>query len=402
MPMVQRSSASNQCRFTPALWLAGVFMANIATAQGLQVVETDRAIIVRRDTQVVLTYNKVSPSAPHGIASIFERSGCLHPVNSPQGRTVTQMFPVDHPHQNGVFSAWVKTSFDGRSVDFWNSAKGTGQVVHERVVATFQDPERVGFVTDLIHRAIATEPVDVLRERWKVTVYPTDGTYHCFDVETKQTALTDKPLHVKRHHYGGMVVRGPTRWLRDSDPGVREFPDLVREPSRLINSLGSGRVEGNQQHARWVALSGSIDGKPVMIAVLGHADNFRAPQAARLHPTKPYFCFVPCIDGDFSIVRTLLNPDIAISSPTLTPIRSGSIISGSCGPHRPPLRSKLASRSKLKSGAGKGGEPRATRERPDHSRGNRSAGSASGSMSRTVAPGSRETSSPPAPSFRCS
>ena len=31
--------------------------------------------------------------------------------------------------------------------------------------------------------------------------------------------------------------------------------------------------------------------------------NFRSPQAARLHPTKPYFCFAPCVDGDFTIDR---------------------------------------------------------------------------------------------------
>jgi len=37
--------------------------------------------------------------------------------------------------------------------------------------------------------------------------------------------------------------------------------------------------------------------------VLCHADNFRAPQAARLHPLKPYFCFAPCVDGTFTIDR---------------------------------------------------------------------------------------------------
>ena len=40
------------------------------------------------------------------------------------------------------------------------------------------------------------------------------------------------------------------------------------------------------------------------IAVLSHSDNFRAPQTARLHPSKPYFCFAPCVDGEFSIDRS--------------------------------------------------------------------------------------------------
>jgi len=52
-----------------------------------------------------------------------------------------------------------------------------------------------------------------------------------------------------------------------------------------------------------VALWGMIDGNPATIAVLSHPSNFRAPQAARLHPTKPYFCFAPCVDDTFRIDR---------------------------------------------------------------------------------------------------
>jgi hypothetical protein len=52
-----------------------------------------------------------------------------------------------------------------------------------------------------------------------------------------------------------------------------------------------------------VTLWGEIDRKPVSITVLCHKDNFRAPQAARLHPTKPYFCFAPCVNAAFVIDR---------------------------------------------------------------------------------------------------
>ena len=284
-------------------WIAGICLVDVATAQALKLVETDQAIVVRHETQDILTYNKVSPPVPRGIDSVYQRSGCLHPINSPQGRTVTQMFPVDHPHQHGVFSAWVKTKYDGRAVDFWNLAGGTGRVLHERVVRLYREQDTVGFEVDLIHRATTKPAIDVLRERWKVTVYPTDGTYHYFDLESTQHALTEKPLIISKHHYGGMVLRGPTRWLTAKDRWVREHPDLEREPSQFVNDLGSDRVRGNHQHAKWVALTGSLGNKPATIAVLSHTDNFRSPQAARLHPTKPYFCFAPCVDGTFKIDR---------------------------------------------------------------------------------------------------
>ena len=51
-----------------------------------------------------------------------------------------------------------------------------------------------------------------------------------------------------------------------------------------MNDRGSKRVKGNLEHAKWVALTGRIDNAPTTIVVLCHPDNFRAPQAARLHP----------------------------------------------------------------------------------------------------------------------
>jgi hypothetical protein len=235
---------------------------------------------------------------------VYARSGFLHPVASPRGSVVTATFPLDHPHQHGIFSAWVRTSYGGRPADFWNLAGRTGRVMHERVVSTFEQLDSAGFEVDLLHR-IETDPsVDVLRERWKVTVHRTDPGHRCFDLETVQSALTDTPLVIEEYHYGGFAVRGPVRWLTAKDVDTRNKLDLVREPNEMLNSLGSDRIKGNHEHARWVALTGNVDGRAVSIAVLCHQENFRAPQAARLHPTKPYFCFAPCVDGQFPIDRS--------------------------------------------------------------------------------------------------
>lgn len=277
--------------------------SDVAIAGPLTIEESENTITVKQDGQTVVTYNKVSPPVPEGLDKIYERSGCLHPVGSPKGRVVTEMFPPDHAHQHGIFSAWVNTTYDGRPIDFWNLPGRTGRVLHERVVSRFQDNGKAGFEVDLLHRAVADPAVDVLRERWKVTVYSTEGTYHCFDLETVQTAITDKPLTIKKYHYGGIALRGPTRWLTDKDGYAQESPNLALEASDFVNDLGSTRAKANHEHAKWVALTGRIEGKPVSIAVLCHESNFRAPQAARIHPTKPYFCFAPCVDEAFAIDR---------------------------------------------------------------------------------------------------
>lgn len=270
----------------------------------LQLHEDDATISVHQNGQSILVYNKKSPPVPDGIDPVYHRSGFLHPVSSPAGNVVTATFPIDHPHQHGIFSAWVRTTYDDREIDFWNLAGGTGRVLHQRVVSRFSTDNATGFEVDLVHRAVQEPVVDVLRERWKISVFPTDGQYHGFDLETHQQALTDTPLMVSQYHYGGVVLRGPVRWLTSKDKAKSTAGSPQREQSHFVNDLGSDRVRGNHEHARWVCLNGFIDSKPVSITVLCHADNFRAPQAARLHPTKPYFCFAPCVDDSFVIDRT--------------------------------------------------------------------------------------------------
>jgi hypothetical protein len=283
------------------VWLFGWEVAG--AEQLLHIEQTEAVIAVHQDGRPVLVYNLQSPDVPDGIDPVYRRTGFLHPVHSPQGLTVTATFPVDHPHQHGIFSAWVKTSYDDQPVDFWNLAGGKARVLHERVVSTFATADSAGFDVDLIHRVESTPPVDVLRERWKVVVYPTDGSHHRFDLETVQTAITDKPLTVHKYHYGGVALRGPTRWLTPNDAESKQKPDELREPSSILNDHGSDRIVGNHQHAKWIALTGMQEGRPVTIGMLCHQANFRSPQAARLHPTKPYFCFAPCVDGEFTIDR---------------------------------------------------------------------------------------------------
>lgn len=269
----------------------------------LRVVDDPSTITISANGQPILVYNKQSPPVPDGIDPIYRRSGYLHPVLSPQGKMVTATFPADHAHQHGIFSAWVKTTWNDRELDFWNLAGGNARVLHQRVLSTFANENGAGFEVDLIHRAEQAPVVDVLRERWKVMALPTDGSYHKFELQTIQQALTDKPLVVEKYHYGGFAVRGPMAWLsaKDSDKSLGE--NAPRIGCDFLNDLGSDRLKGNHEKARWVAMSGQVNGEAVTITMLGHHENLRAPQAARLHPTKPYFCFAPCVEDSIVIDR---------------------------------------------------------------------------------------------------
>lgn len=280
---------------------AALAQAVDSQAEKLEVREDSARLILAQGQREILAYNKVSPPVPDGIDPVYARSGFVHPIRSPAGKVLTATFPIDHAHQHGLFSAWVKTRFDNREIDFWNLAGRTGRVRHQQVVSTFDTEDAVGFEVDLTHQIVSPPSVDVLRERWKITAHPTDGSYFCFDLETTQQALTDTPLIVQKYHYGGVALRGRVEWIQGEKLPPAEELAWKQEPSDFLNDLGSHRERGNHQKSRWVAMFGDIDGQPACITVLCHADNFRAPQAARIHPTKPYFCFAPCVEGQFTI-----------------------------------------------------------------------------------------------------
>ncbi len=289
-------------RFALTAVIGLLSVCSAAHAQRLAVSETAATITIKSGEQTVLVYNKTSPPVPAGINAIYQRSGFVHPVFTPAGDCVTAAFPVDHAHQHGIFSAWVKTTYAGKEVDFWNLAGRTGRVAHESVVRVIDADDEVGFEVTLLHQTV-DPAVDVLRENWLLTVKRTEADCFCFEITSLQTALTDEPLVVEKYHYGGMALRGPVSWLNAKDSHVKQHAELKVSGNTMLNNLGQGAEEGNHAHSQWVAMTGSAEGRPATIAVLCHRDNFRAPQAARLHPTKPYFCFSPCVDGEFLIDR---------------------------------------------------------------------------------------------------
>lgn len=278
-------------------------LTQTGVSQSIQLTETDKTLTVTRGEKTILVYNKVSPPAPEDIELVYERSGFIHPLLSPNDQCLTAAFPVDHPHQHGIFSAWVDTTYGDRAIDFWNLAKGTGDVRHDEVLMTSQEADSVAFEVALIHRGTEAPAVDIVREHWLVRVHDRGADSYCFDIESSQWGITDVPLMVKKYHYGGMAFRGRTEWLLPSDGYAKQHPELQLSPVQLINHKKEDRLDGNHTPTDWVALTGQAGDEAITLVVFCHPTNFRAPQPARLHPTKPYFCFSPCVNEPFLIKK---------------------------------------------------------------------------------------------------
>lgn len=264
----------------------------------LNLTETEDTIRITLRGKPVLEYVKKSRTVPEGLPQDYRRSGYIHPVYTPTGQELTGDYPADHAHQHAVFFAWVKGTFDGKNVDFWNQAKKLGRIEFREVLNLSREEQRVSFRVK--HAFMVKEGeqwVDALYEVWTVTVHQTPADYFLFDIVSVQECASDKPLILDEYHYGGMAIRGNSEWLKENNDRSINPGDL-----RFLTSQGKDRWEGNHTRANWVALSGTIDGQTVSAAIFGSPKNFRAPQHVRIHPNKPYFCFAPMVEGPFKIV----------------------------------------------------------------------------------------------------
>ncbi|HXG67436.1 MAG TPA: PmoA family protein [Blastocatellia bacterium] len=279
-------------RFRLEAWKPG------AAVQGVETVREGNKLILRTAGRQALAYQSQGELPRADIKPIFRRGGYLHPVYTPSGRVVTDDYPPKHLHHHGIWFAWTKTEFGGRKPDFWNMGEGTGAVEFVALAGTWSGPVHGGFQAR--HRYVdlsGPEPQTVLNEVWEVLAYgvghkeltfPGAKPYSMFDLVSTQTCAAATPLVLPEYHYGGMGFRGHRQW--DG-----------KENTFFLTSEGKDRSNGHGTRARWCHIGGRVDGQLVGIAILGHPDNFRAPQPMRIHPDEPFFCFAPSQMGRWEI-----------------------------------------------------------------------------------------------------
>ncbi len=245
----------------------------------------------------VADYHMEVVEPPAGIDPIFRRSGHIHPLRSPSGRVVTGDFAADHPHQHGVFFAWVNTTFAGRKTDFWNQRGKSGNVEHGLIRQVVTGPVFAGFETTLRHVALDADgnATPVLEEVWQWRLYAVDDPY-LLELESIQTLVAEESLLINEHHYGGFAIRGSSQWLESGGENESSTAD-----SGFLTSEGKTRADGNHTRPAWVTMFGPVDSAPCGVTVVSHPHNYRFPQPVRLHPSKPYFVFTPPVAGQFAI-----------------------------------------------------------------------------------------------------
>jgi len=191
-----------------------------------------------------------------------------------------------------VFFAWTNTKFQGRTVNFWDQLKGQGRIEHRKVIRLTSGPVFGEMVVKLGHVELSSgTPIDVLEELWRIRIYNSVSDSpqgFLIDFESKQTCVAKDPLEIQKYHYGGMAIRGNTKWLNETDAGFR-------------TNEGKSREEGNHSRPLWCDIYGPLNGEEAGLTMISSEQNFRSPQPVRLHPKKPYFCWAPLVQGPFKI-----------------------------------------------------------------------------------------------------
>jgi hypothetical protein len=245
-------------------------------------VEANQLFVRMGESQVfrwVLTDDNFRNRAANNV-----RSGYIHPLHTPAGLAVTDDYAEDHPHMHGLWSAWTSTTFRAHKVDFWNGYANQGLVDLESMEGAWSGAVHAGLIANLVHTDISTDPdVDVLNEKWVVTVYKTHegaAPYYILDIDSTQVTAGTDPLILDQYHYGGFGFRGAADWA-------------VGANVSFLTSEGHNRANADGQNARWVAQFGSVGGATGGYAALDHPENLRSPQGLRVHPSNPYWAYVP-------------------------------------------------------------------------------------------------------------
>lgn len=252
------------------------------------------AFSVRR--RPVVQFNQDPTEFPReGIAAIYKRGSYFHPLFTPGSNIVTDDYPTNHLHHHGLWAAWTKTQFEGRSPDFWNMGDGKGTVIPMALDSTWDGPVQAGFIARTRYVDLIAKPRRIaLDETLASRVYAVGGdkpAYFLLDIEQVQTAHGTSPLELLEYHYGGLGIRGPETWN-------------ARTNMVLLTSEGeTDRLKAHAAKVRWLAIAGGQGRQRAGLAILCHPHSFRAPQPVRIHPQEPFFCFAPPQSGAFMITQ---------------------------------------------------------------------------------------------------
>lgn len=169
------------------LALASPVLADPAIGKRVDAVFADDTVTLTEAGKTVLVYRTkpINPATEPG------RANYISPLYAPDGTALTEDKPGDHPHQRGVWWAWMKVQADGKLVaDGWYMKNLAYSVREKRFLG---DAEGGGTLTVEVDWIVNSgdELSFVAREVTKVTVRPLKSGVRRLEFDTTITSRLD-------------------------------------------------------------------------------------------------------------------------------------------------------------------------------------------------------------------
>jgi len=194
----------------------------------------------------------------------------LHPLRAADGTIVTRRWPIeadsqgeskDHPHHQGV---WLGEKYVN-GLNYWENSKlgpGVGKIALEKIVTA--KGGKTG-VIEAVFNWLDPDGKPILLEDRRMVFYSGNGQNRMFDFDAKLTAVGG-PVNFGDTKEGTFAIRLNDKLTEKSKGGMM---------TNAEGAQGMKSVWGKQ--SPWVDYSGTIDGKPLGIAILNHSSSFRYP-----------------------------------------------------------------------------------------------------------------------------
>ena len=248
------------------------FSQNISGQLKLKVGEN---LTISDGSKDLFTYQFKTVFPPDGVNPVYQRSGFVHPLYTPNGQVLTRIQPPDHYHHYGIWNPWTQTLFEKDTVDFWNLAKKQGTVRFAKFTSKKHNKNKATFTAlhqHVVFKKDGSEKV-ALNEWQTYTVYKPNKNYYIVDFESKMQCASSSSLKILAYRYAGFGWRATEYWDKNN--------------SEMLTSEGKTRDNTDNTKARWILVYGSLpDNDEGGIALLSHPKNFNHPEPLRIWDKK--------------------------------------------------------------------------------------------------------------------
>ena len=245
------------------------------THTAIKIAENEGQLEIYQNERKIIGYQMAIKGVPEGVSENYQRSGYLHPVNTPRGKRLTRIQPEDHYHHYGIWNPWTHTLFEGDTLDFWNLYKKQGTVRFAEMLKKNTGPVFSEF--EVLHEHIVlkndTDKI-ALNEIQNIKVFPLNQSQYLMDITIQYECATDEPFKIIQYRYGGIGWRTTEEWDNQN--------------SRVLSSEGNTRKNADGSTARWCIVDGKLNDGHGGALMLSHPENYNHPEPLRVWPEDQY------------------------------------------------------------------------------------------------------------------